>query len=247
MSERKECRILVVDDDSEFRDSTRRLLWLVGQSLPLQVQEAVNGADAMRVIGEGKTDCVLLDHRMPGRTGTEWIVDFLKADSNLAIVMVTGEGDEQAAVNAMKNGAMDYLIKGTITAESIQRAMTNALEKRAMRQTLEQQREMLLTAERQRVMIECLGTVCHHLGQPMTVITAYLDIMKRQETDTALRTMIDECAVAVEEANDVLARLQAVSMYRTEPYLETLEGMPASNQDRILDCGLTAKQTEHLR
>lgn len=241
MSERKECRILVVDDDSVFRDSMRRLLWLVGQSLPMQVQEAVNGTDAMRAITEDTIDCVLLDHRMPGRTGTEWIVDFLKADSNLAIVMVTGEGDEQVAVNAMKNGAMDYLVKGTITAESLQRAMTNALEKRAMRRTLDQQREMLLTAERQRVMIECLGTVCHHIGQPMTVITTYLGIMKRQETDPALRTMIDECHEAAEKANDVLARLQAVSMYRTEPYLETAEeGNPPSSPDRILDCGLTS-------
>jgi hypothetical protein len=50
--------------------------------------------------------------------------------------------------------------------------------------------------------------------------------------------MIDECTVAAEKANDVLARLQAVSMYRTETYLETPEGTQASNQDRILDCGL---------
>lgn len=238
MSERNEYRILVVDDDSALRNSMRRLLWLVGQSMPMQVLEAVDGAEAMRAITEDRIDCVLLDHRMPGRTGTEWIVDFLEADRNLAIVMVTGEGDEQAAVNAMKNGAMDYLVKGTITADSIQRAMTNALEKRAMRQTLEQQREMLLTAERQRVMIECLGTVCHHIGQPMTVITTYLDIMKRQEKDAAMLAMIDECTVAAEKANDVLARLQAVSMYRTETYLETPEGTQASNQDRILDCGL---------
>jgi FixJ family two-component response regulator len=234
MNETRECQVLVVDDDNVFRDSMRRLLWLVGQSLPMRVQDAASGAEAMRTITQGKIDCVLLDQRMPGGTGANWIAKFLKADGNLAIVMVTGEGDEQTAVTAMKNGAMDYLVKGTITAESLQRAMANAIEKVALRQAIEQQRQMLLTAERHRVMVESLGSVCHHLGQPMTVITTYLAIMKRQETNPSLQNMINQCAEAVERVNSLLSRLQTVSTYRTEPYLETAEGAPTLYRDRIL-------------
>ncbi len=240
MNERRVYRILVVDDDGVFRDSMRRILWLVGQSLPIHVQDAASGADALRALTQGHIDCMLLDHRMPGGSGTEWLAEFLKADSNLAIVMVTGEGDAQTAVAAMKNGAMDYLVKGTITAESLWRTIAHAVEKVAMRLALERQRQMLLTAERQRVMVESLGSVCHHLGQPMTVITTYLALMKRQESDPSLLDMINQCAEAVERVNALLAKLQMVSTYRTEPYLSTSEGVPDSASDQILAVDLTS-------
>jgi len=241
MNEPREYGILVVDDDSVFRDSMCRLLWLIAQTMPLRVQDVASGAEALRAFTENKIDCVLLDQRMPGGAGADWIVEFLKADGNLAIVMVTGEGDEQTAVAAMKNGAMDYLVKGTITAESLQRAIANAVERVSMRLALERQRQMLLTAERHRIMLESLGSVCHHLGQPMTVITTYLEIMKRQETNPSLQNMINQCAEAMDRVNALLSKFQAVSTYRTEPYLETAEGAPALYTNRILASDLTAK------
>jgi len=219
--------ILVVDDDAAFRESIQRLLWVIRESLPTRAFEAACGNDAMSVLKKEDIDCILLDQRMPGGTGVEWIVKFLEADRNLAIVMVTGEGDEQTAVQAMKNGAADYLVKGVVSAESLQRAITNAVEKMEMRTAL-------LIAERHRGMIESLGSACHHLGQPMSVMTMCLDIMKRQKWGPKVQELVDKCDDAVEAVNDILEKLQAVSAYRTEPYLPEREGEGHGSDKRIL-------------
>lgn len=233
MSEEKAYRILMVDDDADYRESTRRLLWTIGESFSVDVLEASSGAQAMDILRKEAIDCVLLDHRMPGGTGTEWIKGFLEADAYLPIVMVTGQGDEATAVEAMKQGAMDYLVKGSISAEALQCAIANAIEKATMRRNLARHREALLMAERHRGMITSLGSACHHLGQPMSVVTMCLDIMKRQKWGPKVQELVDKCDDAVEQVNDVLQRLQNVSTYRTEPYLES-DKNDARRSDEIL-------------
>jgi hypothetical protein len=68
-------------------------------------------------------------------------------------------------------------------------------------------------------MIASLGAARHHLGQPACVITIYLDLMKKKETDPVLREMILQCEAAAATLVDILKRLGEVSQFRTEPYL----------------------------
>jgi signal transduction histidine kinase len=84
---------------------------------------------------------------------------------------------------------------------------------------IEAQSKALVQAEQQRVMAETVGAACHHLGQPATVIRGYLDLMKKVEASPEMKSMIQECQVAVEEVAGVLQRLQGVGQYQTEPYL----------------------------
>ena len=92
--------------------------------------------------------------------------------------------------------------------------------------TIESQTEMLLEAERQRVMNQSLGTACHHLGQPATVISGYLALMRRMALPAEAQPMLEECRVAAEAVADILGRLQGLTVYRSEPYLPQIE--PAS-------------------
>jgi len=85
--------------------------------------------------------------------------------------------------------------------------------------TIETQTEALLDAERQRVMIQSLGAACHHLGQPATVISSYLQITLGMELPPKVRPMLEECRTAAEAVAAILERLQRLTVYRTEPYL----------------------------
>ena len=93
---------------------------------------------------------------------------------------------------------------------------------------------MLLEAERQRVMIESLGAVRHHLGQPITVIKAYLEFMDRKETSPEWRRMIEECLHAADAVADILQRLRRVVAYQTELYLPGRSAPPTGGAERIL-------------
>ena len=92
-------------------------------------------------------------------------------------------------------------------------------------------------AERQRVMVESLGTACHHLGQPATVILASLDVLsklaaiKKSEVATDLLSSSMEAA---ETLRTMLHDLNGMTEYKTRPYLEN-QGGPEFGDARILD------------
>jgi FixJ family two-component response regulator len=229
--------ILIVDDDVLFRRSQQRLLSVLrvaGTQTSFEVLEADNGATAMKTMAHRKVDCVLLDQAMPGGDGTLWIRKMLAAHPDLAVIMVTGAGNEQVAVQAMQEGAMDYLVKGAIDLVGLELAILNSLTKVEMRLTIEKQQQELVEAEKQRVMIASLGAARHHIGQPISVITVYLELMKRKETDPELREMIHQCELSAASVADILRRLGEVSRFRTEPYLPGAAYRPRRSDEEIL-------------
>lgn len=107
---------------------------------------------------------------------------------------------------------------------------------RQMRDTIRKQSEEIMEAERQRVLIESLGAACHHIGQPMTVLSLYLTRMldtREGADDKDLKV----CTDAVEAITLILRNLRQVSTYRTVPYI-SFQGDDALAPDvniRILD------------
>jgi hypothetical protein len=96
------------------------------------------------------------------------------------------------------------------------------------------QRERQLLLDRHRVMTESFGSVCHHLGQPMTVITCYLEMMRKEKEEILVREMIDQSLEAVSSVNDLLHKFQKLCFYRTEPYLATRANGDSGYEDRIV-------------
>lgn len=140
--------LLVVDDEENARRALRRLLTIVQDRGTFNVFEASAGQEALTLMQDVPMQCVLLDIQMPGGAGTEWLPRMLESQPNAAVIIVTGAHNEEQAVDAMKRGALDYLVKGSISPWSLQRAIINGLETVRMRSALDKQREQLLIAER---------------------------------------------------------------------------------------------------
>lgn len=227
--------LLLVDDDTHFREGLTRNLHAIRESTPMTMLQADRGEEAMQILGSAHVDCILLDYQMPGGSGLDWMKRFTAAYPHVPIIMITGVGSEDVAVEAMKNGAMDYLVKGSINRETLERAIVNALQKTEMRRTIQRQQEDLLQAERHRVMIESLGAACHHLGQPATVIQTYLELIKGKDPSGEIGPMVDKCLDAANMVSDILHRLQEVGTYRTVPYLGAGQGDKGEETTHILD------------
>ena len=84
--------------------------------------------------------------------------------------------------------------------------------------TIETQSEEIISAERQRVMIESLGAACHHIGQPTTVLSLYLTRLRDMHPDEFEKQDLAPCLHAVEDITTILRKLKQVSEYRTIPY-----------------------------
>ncbi len=139
MNDRK--KILIVDDSSEHRTLFSRLM-ARDSEISFEITEAETGQDGLRRCREDAPDCLLLDYRLPDIDGLEFLSKLGDGEATLPlpVVMLTGEGDELVAVEAMKRGAHDYLVKSHVTAEALQLAASNAMEKVEMRRDLENQR-----------------------------------------------------------------------------------------------------------
>lgn len=99
--------VVVIDDDTEFRGSLERLL----RSAGLNALAFASIADFAGADPPDSPTCLVLDVRMPGRSGLEFQRDLAAAGVELPIVFITGHGDIPMTVQAMKAGAIEFLTK----------------------------------------------------------------------------------------------------------------------------------------
>ena len=129
-------RILIVDDSPEDRELYRRLLSQDPEHR-YDFLESEMGEEGLQAALDEKPDCLLLDYRLPDMDGLEFLAR-LRAERRVPVIILTGQGNEAVAVEAMKSGAQDYLLKGTVTRQSLQSAVRNAVEKVALQREVEE-------------------------------------------------------------------------------------------------------------
>ncbi len=135
-------KVLIVDDD--LIDLIRYRTMLIEYPRPsFQCIEADNAFDALKICVEQKIDCVLLDYDLPDMNGLEFVKELRKSNKFLPVVMFTGQGNETVAVAAMKEGATDYIIKGTHNNHSLVKVIIAAVEKSSLEMTIHRQEKQL--------------------------------------------------------------------------------------------------------
>jgi FixJ family two-component response regulator len=99
--------VLIIDDDADFRDSVGRLLRSVG----LNAQLFASIPEFLKSDCPNTPACLVLDIRLPGKSGLDFQRELATANIHLPIVFVTGNGDIPMTVQAMKGGAIEFLTK----------------------------------------------------------------------------------------------------------------------------------------
>jgi RNA polymerase sigma factor (sigma-70 family) len=99
--------VLVVDDDPEFRESVARLL----RTVSLSTRQFSSVHDFLKADPPEGPTCLVLDVRMPGRSGLELQRDLAAANRQVPIIFITAHADVPMTVQAMKRGAMEFLTK----------------------------------------------------------------------------------------------------------------------------------------
>ncbi len=100
-------RVLVVDDERDIRDASERILKRIG----FEVQTAARGDEALKEADLNRPAIVLLDLKMPGMDGMEVLNHLHQLDSNILVIVITGYATVETAIEAMKQGAYDFIPK----------------------------------------------------------------------------------------------------------------------------------------
>jgi len=123
--------VLIVDDDPEFRDSVGQLLRTVG----LYTREFSSVSDFLKCDPSDGPTCLVLDVRMPGRSGLELQRDLAAANRQVPTIFITAHGDIPMTVQAMKGGAIEFLTKPFRDQDLLEAVQAGLARDRARRES----------------------------------------------------------------------------------------------------------------
>lgn len=168
-------RILVIDDNEDDWQLYRRALNDHADASYI-IFEVPDGEEGLKFIPEHHPDCILLDYSLPGRNGIEVLKRIRSNYPFIPVVMLTGQGNENVAVTAIKEGAQDYIAKSSITEDSLQRLVRVSIEYCALQKRIREQQLSLEIFSR---------ALAHDLKEPVNTIRSFLDLVTMHETLSA--------------------------------------------------------------
>ncbi|MCF8082643.1 MAG: response regulator [Deltaproteobacteria bacterium] len=119
-------RVLLVDDEEEFVQALAERLSM----RDYDATTSLSGEDAVEKLRQYNFDVVILDVRMPGMDGTEVLREMKKIKPLTEVIMLTGHATVESAIDGMRQGAYDYLMKPCKTEELVEK-INKAHEKKA--------------------------------------------------------------------------------------------------------------------
>lgn len=125
----KKPRVLLVDDEKRFRTTLAKLLTVQG----LSVSTVGSGMEALDELKKGGYDVVLLDVKMPGMDGMTTLAEIKKINRNVEVIMLTGHASVDVAVEIMRLGGYEYLLK-PCPVEEILEKVEAAFERKTTRE-----------------------------------------------------------------------------------------------------------------
>ncbi len=108
-------KVLIIDDEDVFREDLAILL----RRRNFQCLTASNGEEGLDILNSFDPDVVLCDIMMPGRSGIELLDDISRCNPKTSVIMITAFGSLQTAINALRKGAVDYILKPLVVDDVV--------------------------------------------------------------------------------------------------------------------------------
>jgi CheY-like chemotaxis protein len=256
--------VLLVEDNAADARLVREMLAHAG-TVPFQVQHVLRLEEALLRSGEGDITVILLDLSLPDAQGLEALHRLRALAPDVPIVVMSASRDEALAVQGVRDGAQDYLVKGRVDTDLLVRALHYAIERQAaederrdlLARTHAAQIEAAAAREADQLKSERLSMVSHEMRTPLGMIKGFASGLltygkglSARERDEAVQ-MIDEAADRLIEFVDHLLQVQRLEAGRLDLRRDAVDVEPEPVADglvrvaRLLLGGAQAPPPQH--
>jgi len=243
-------RVLLVEDDEHDRIAFRRAFQR--SQLECEVTECIRAEEALETFRADTSsfDIVVIDHKLPGMSGFELCQTLLVEELQLPLVILTGKGSERLAVNALKAGVYDYIIKDSSESylDFLPVVLLQAVRRHADRIGRKQAEERLLTyhnrlrslasalslaeeQERRRIATE----VHEHIGQNLAFTKIKLGKVRELAPSDSFRNAVDEAIEVIdrtiEETRSLVFQVSSPILYELG-FVAAVESLTQKSQEK---------------
>lgn len=176
LMETREIQVLLVEDSPEERRLIRLGLSEIEEP-SFRIEEAGRLAEAEKRLGKGQTDVVLLDLSLPDSQGLQGLMRLCQGFPSLPIVVFTGLNDQEMALQALREGCQDFLVKGQTEPAELHRVLLHAIERKRVDLTLNNSRESVREAQRLETLGRLAGKIAHDFNNILTTIVGFSDLL----------------------------------------------------------------------
>jgi len=204
---------LIIDDEEALREGCKQALKEQGYV----TETAENGDRGLQLIRELNPDLVLVDLKMPGKSGMEILQEIESTHPNMVKIVITGYSTVSSAVEAMKRGADDFIPK-PFTDDELSMTVEKGLKKRRL--ILE--REALMR-EQEVIRRNMISLVSHEMRAPLAAAIQYLEVIlggMAGEVSQEASEMIERCVVRLREMLELFSRWLKLATYDAQKSAE---------------------------
>lgn len=213
-SHQKLITVLLVDDDITFvKVVQHHLQKFQGREFKLIWKERVEGALA-EVQANTNIDIILTDYTIPDANGLEFCLQLNAMNSKIPIVFVTASRNFKLAIEAMKLGVEDFIVKEDLSELLLPKTIINVMDKARTRKQIQAvEKRMLIAEKRAEAIRELVVTVCHEFNNPLAAIKISADLLARQFTENE-KSLMREFEQSFKKIEREIKRLRDINFER---------------------------------
>ncbi len=218
-------RILLVEDNKDFAKLVQAYLQRFQKNL-FEVIWKENHADAMKELEQNTgIDIVLMDYFLPGKNGLEITKDIKGKRISVPIVFLTVNKDFDLALDVMKLGVDDYLVKEEISSPILPKTVLRIVEKYRLQR---QKTELEISQERLKAIHQTLAGVIHDFESPLSEMFDITEEFKRQPNLEAHKNYIKIIDENVHRIMSKLDKLKSLKVDKTIKYIKDIKMLDLS-------------------
>ncbi len=190
-------KVLVIDDEPGIRSGVARILKSFSVTYPFMdedytfdVLEASTGEEGIEIIESNRPDIILLDNKLPGMQGTEFLEYIRRKNYDIMVAMITSYASLDVAIKATRDGATDFIPK-PFTPQELKSSMENLTKQLYLKRITHK-----LNEEGKKIRYQFLSVLSHELKAPLNAIEGYLRMMQEKQ----LGDRIDDYAIPIDRS-----------------------------------------------